>query len=416
MSAGAEGTAEAAVPPTRAAWKREVLPPERTSEVVNALGHVTDMPVWVYRYRHAELPWTLSIATGAPPGSGKLSLGGFRIAPAERADAPGYDNDREAIGLAIGMEEKVRWSRLLRVGGPLARRDADSLVGGKCVLLPTADARVGQPRDRELLDFALAALQDAEATAGIHITTGQDLGHGLLSDGRTTSLAYMHERFDGCTISDTGKPTAEGNVQVLRGMLRALDLPVNRARVGLIGCGNIGSYVRKAMSTAGAETFVLESSAKRREEIASWGVEVFAPEDKAEFLAEPMDALVVNAGGGSLDAATCEAIAASPRTRIVCGCENLAMPDPHGADVLRAGGTMWCPTELGGMMGYLTAVEEYRSRKAGAPFDVGVMFAAAARLEIVARDAARAVRESGFERSFEDAVRRDARTRRWPDE
>lgn len=399
-----------------APWTREVLPPERTREFVVDHPHAGDTPVWLYRYRHATEPWVLSIATGAPPGSGKLSLGGFRIAPAERAEAAGYDNDREAIGLALGMDEKVRWSRLLRVGGPLARRDADSLVGGKCVLLPTPDARVGQPRDLELLDFALGALRDAEQLAGIHITTGQDLGHGTLSDGRTSSLAYMHARFDGCTISDTGKPTAEGNVEVLRGMLSALDLPVSRSRVGLIGCGNIGSYVRKALSTAGADTFVLESSAKRREEIASWGVKVFAPEDKQRFLAEPMDALVVNAGGGSLDLATCEAVAESARTRIVCGCENLAMPDARGADVLRAGGTMWCPTELGGMMGYLTAVEEYRSRKAGAPFDVGVMFAAAARLEIVARDAARAVRASGFELAFDDAVRRDARTRRWPDE
>jgi hypothetical protein len=118
-----------------------------------------------------------------------------------------------------------------------------------------------------------------------------------------------------------------------------------------------------------------------------------------------MDALVVNAGGGSLDAATCEAIAASPRTRIVCGCENLAMPDPHGADVLRAGGTMWCPTELGGMMGYLTAVEEYLAVVEGVPFTMQGLFDAAKQLEPAVRKATTVQRERDFAISFEDAVR-----------
>src|SRR5205085_7151625 len=116
----------------------------------------TGAQVWVYRYTDAANGWRLSIATCAPPQSGKLSLGGFRIAPEERTSAPGFDSDREAIGLALGMEEKVYWSRLLGIGGPLARRQIARIVGGKCVLHPTPEARVGQPRDTELLDFAVA--------------------------------------------------------------------------------------------------------------------------------------------------------------------------------------------------------------------------------------------------------------------
>src|SRR3954469_1620691 len=121
---------------------------------------------WIYRYTDTTRGWQLSIATCAPPNSGKLSLGGFRIAPEERTSSPGLHSDREAAGLAIGMDEKVYWSRLMRIGGPLARRDSSRIVGGKCVLHPSPDARVGQPHDRALLDFATACLNDAERRGG----------------------------------------------------------------------------------------------------------------------------------------------------------------------------------------------------------------------------------------------------------
>ncbi|HWJ23922.1 MAG TPA: hypothetical protein VNS52_16320, partial [Gemmatimonadaceae bacterium] len=101
-----------ALPPT---VTHDVLGPDAVRRLDPAVG---EADVWVYRYRHADTGWTLSVATLAPPGSGKLSLGGFRIAPEERTSRPGYDDDREAIELAVGMEEKVYWSRVLRVGGP----------------------------------------------------------------------------------------------------------------------------------------------------------------------------------------------------------------------------------------------------------------------------------------------------------
>jgi hypothetical protein len=180
-----------------------VLEPAATARLAPDLIGTGGPKVWVYRYVHPFTRWRLSIATHAEPGSGKLSLGGFRIAPEARTSTPGFDSDREAIGLALGMEEKVFWSRLLHVGGPLALRDTRRIVGGKCVLHPTPDARVGQPRDFELLDFAVACFRDVEARAGFHLTTGQDLGHGLMSDGRTQSLEYLNRQFKGSVIADT---------------------------------------------------------------------------------------------------------------------------------------------------------------------------------------------------------------------
>jgi hypothetical protein len=383
----------------------DVLDPAACQAIEPSLALSANPQVWVYRYTHRPTGWALSIATHGAPGSRQLSLGGFRIAPEYRVSRPGYDNDREAIELAVGMEEKITWSRLIGVGGPLLRAHPTALVGGKCVLHPTPDARVGQPRDTALLDFAVACFEDFERASGVLLTTGQDLGHGTLSDGRTSSLAYVNRRFHGSMLADTSKPTAEGNHRVLRGMLRALDLPLARARVALVGCGNIGDHVLMRLGEEGATPVVVEASDAKRARLAAAGVEVHGPEDKGEVLASPVDAVVVNASGGSLDARAISIVAANPRTRVVCGSENLAMPDPAGAESLRAAGKVYCPTELGGMMGYLTAVEEYLAAHSGVPFDVGTLFEAAKALEEAGYRATEVVRRGGFRKSFEAGVR-----------
>jgi hypothetical protein len=362
--------------------------------------------VWVYRYLDDATGWRLSIATHAPPGSGKLSLGGFRIAPMERTSSPGFDSDREAIGLAIGMEEKVYWSRLIDVGGPLALHDTRRIVGGKCVLHPTAGSRVGEAHDFELLDFAIRCFQDVEARAGFFLTTGQDLGHGTMSDGRTQSLQYLNARFKGSVVADTSKPTGEGNYHVLAGMLRGTDIPLEHATVGLIGCGNIGMHLIGKLRERGTTLLAVESNPARRAEVAALGVEVLAPEAKDELLRRGIDALAVNAAGGSLDPHAVALIAANDRLKVVCGSENLVMPDhAAGSEALRRARKAYCPTELGGMMGYLTAVEEYLARVEGTTFDVATLYEAATRLEPAAFEATRYARESGFAFSFEDAMR-----------
>ena len=382
-----------------------ILPPDEVARRYPELL-ARDARVWVYRYEHGTTGWRLSIATHAEPGSDKLSLGGFRIAPEARTSSPGFDSDREAVGLAVGMEEKVHWSRLLGIGGPLAQRDTGRIVGGKCVLHPTADARVGQPRDFELLDFAIYCFDDLETRAGFCLTTGQDLGHGLMSDGGTQSLAYLNARFKGSVVADTSRPTGEGNYHVLAGMLRGMGLPIQHATVGLIGCGNIGLHIIDRLAEQGTAMLAVEANQVRRAELEARGIPTFAPGQKDIFLRRPMDALVVNANGGTLDDRAVSLIAANARLTVVCGSENLVMPDHvAGAEALRAARKAWCPTELGGMMGYLTAVEEYLARVEGAPFDVAMMYGAAARLEEPAFSATRYLREHDFAVSFEDAMR-----------
>lgn len=384
---------------------RTVLSPSECAALVPELAATRNANVWVYRYAHPTEPWTLSIATHAPPGSGKLSLGGFRIAPLERTESPGFTTERESIALAIGMEEKVHWSRVIKVGGPLALRDLTRVVGGKCVLAPTADSRVGNPRDAEMLIWAAECLSDCERHAGIHVTTGQDLGHGKMHGSTTGSLEFLNARFTGSVVADTSVPTGEGNYQILHGMLRAFGLPLERATIGLIGCGNIGMHIIKRLRAhAGVTILACESREERRAELEAMGIRTWGPERKQEFLALAMDALVVNAAGGTLDAATVATCAANARLKVICGSENLVMPDPRGVETLRAAQKVYAPTELGGMMGYLTAVEQYLAVVEGKAFEVATMLEAAKRLEVAGFETAGRIVAGGYAEDFETAV------------
>jgi hypothetical protein len=385
---------------------RQTLAPSQVRALEPAAARLGAPDVWLHRYDHPEAGWRLSVATCAAPGSGALSLGGFRIAPEARAALPGYSNDREAAGLALGMEGKVGWSRALGVAGPRGRLALGRVVGGKCVLLPTPEARVGGPRDAELLDWAAACLADCDGAAGIHVVTGQDLGHGAMRGG-ASSLAYLHARFAGAVLADTSRPTAEGVFQLLCGMLEGAGVPPAGARVLLVGAGNIGRHLLarlEALGPLGGRVGAVEASPEARAALAARGVRVWGGDERLAALAEPWDAVAVNAAGGSLDAAACAAIAANAAVRVVCGAENLAMPDPAGERTLLAGGTLYAPTELGGMMGYLTAVEEYLAGRAGEPFDVGPLLAAAERLRHVGARAARRVAAGGHAELFRDAM------------
>ena len=381
----------------------DILQPTDSQRVVPSLRD-SESKVWVYRFTHPDSGWVLSIATLAEPGSGKLSLGGFRIAPLERTDAPGFDPDKEAIRLALGMEQKVYWSRVLQVGGPRARREMNRIVGGKCVLEPTDEARVGNARDFELLDWAAACFGEMERESGVLLTTGQDLGHGLMSDGKTQSLSYLASRFHGFVTADTSLPTAEGNFNVLKGMLAAVGVQTSQATVGLIGVGKIGTHICDLLIEDGATVLAVVASAERRADLEVADIRVWSPDDTIEMLREPIDALVVNASGGSLDSAAIASCVANPRLKVVCGSENLAMKETTGAAKLLTAKKIYCPTVLGGMMGFLTAVEEYLAVRDGLRFEIRQMLEASKRLEIIGRQASSLIRSRNYGIDFETAA------------
>jgi len=382
---------------------KEFIRPEQIALLAPELQEI-EKDVYVYRYEHLETGWLLSVATLGAPNSGALSLGGFRIAPEERVNLAGYNNDREAIQLATRMEEKIGWSKKVSIGGVLGIENLDRLIGGKCVLMPSPDARIGQPRDFELLDFAIHCMRDIEASAGICITTGQDLGHGLMSDGKTTSLQYMYEKFHGCTICNTAKPTAEGNWQVVRGLLRALDIDVSQSKIGLIGCGNIGRYMLEKLIAAGAEVIVMEARADVCDELNAKGIKSWLPRDKADFLAQPMDVLTVNGNGNSLDEDAVNVLIENSQIRAICGSENLMFCEDKLIDILQQQNKIVCPSEYCGMMGFIAAVEEYLLRQLNKLLQVEDMYKVASKLEESAYTAAQKVLNSQNRVSFSRAI------------
>jgi hypothetical protein len=117
-----------------------------------------------------------------------------------------------------------------------------------------------------------------------------------------------------------------------------------------------------------------------------------------------MDALVVNASGASLDSKTVQTTAANSRLKVICGSENLVMPEPKDAQQYRIAKKAYCPTELGGMMGYLTAVEQYLAHSAGERFSIDSLLDAAAGLQEPAYRAVKLMRDKDFALDFETAI------------
>jgi threonine dehydrogenase-like Zn-dependent dehydrogenase len=225
-----------------------------------------------------------------------------------------------------------------------------------------------------------------------------------MSDGETQSLDYLHRGFRGSVVADTSKPTGAGNYHVLCGMLQAFGLAPSEAVVGLIGCGNIGMHVIERLREHRTRMLAVESKPERREALERLGVAARAPHEKGTFLSEPMDALVLNASGGSLDRESVRVSSANPRLKVICGSENLVMQDSADAGIYRVAQKAYCPTELGGMMGYLTAVEQYLAQLAGVSFDVETLFEAATALERPACDATKYMLDHDFTLGFEEAV------------
>ena len=192
---------------------------------------------------------------------------------------------------------------------------------------------------------------------------------------------------------------------MLRGMLAALGISLSDAKIGLIGLGNIGEHLMQRLLAEGATLYAIEMAEDRRARAEKAGVKTFIPDNKSEFLALDMHAVVVNANASSLDIPAVESICKNPQIKVVCGCENLAMPDPVGEKLLIAASKIYCHTELCGMMGYLTAVEEFLSRTNQVSYSVGNMFEAAKKLEEVGFKASTQVIESKFKKSFGEAVK-----------
>lgn len=381
-------------------FRRTIIPPSEAEKLLPGVGN--DITVYLYENERGD---RLAIGTHLLPGKESLSLGGFRIVPEERAATEGFDPVIEAIQLANGMEKKVFWARKLHLGGPLGLARIQDTVGGKCVLLPNSEGRVGESADFEVLRFATTCLHDFESDSGNRVVTGQDLGHGVLSDEKTTSLEFLNNNFHGAVLENTSIPTAEGNVQMLLGMLEGLDIPPSEARIGLLGCGNIGSQILKRFHDIGMSNVIcVEANPSTQQELRGLGHEVLGVDGLSEFFSSEVDAIAVNASGGSLTGEAVERINLNSRLQIITGCENLVFSKRGERETLDAAGKLFAPTELCGMFGYLTAIEEYLCRVESSTYSVETLIDAAANLRPVGCKSAIMTRDGSFQ-SFSDAVK-----------
>lgn len=181
----------------------------------------------------------------------------------------------------------------------------------------------------------------------MYLTTGQDFGHGVMSDGKTQSLEYMLPSVSAAMCAPTPPSQLPKVISTpLPELSKASGIKMDASNRRILGCGNIGSYLFERLHAAGAKTYVLEASDAKRKALEERGIPTWGPEDKAEFLKLPIDVLALNANGGSLDAPAIGAINQNEAIEFICGCENLVMPVEHGAEILRQGRKLYTDRTL----------------------------------------------------------------------
>ncbi len=378
-----------------------VYSPQETQQLLP--GRVKDMLL----FEAKAGDFSMHISTHADPHSDHFNCGGLRIVPEELVHED-YDNRIAALRLGHEMDQKGDFARLTEIAGPRVRENFGKIHFGKFVVQPPVGARVGQYRDQELMDFIVAGLEKFESELGVKAITGQDLGHGKLRNGQT-SLSHLSSRYSGCVDIDTSLPTALGNFYMLKGLLAGQGIQLSKAHVGLVGFGNIGSHLTDLLQKHGVgKVYVCESDleVRRQKAIEKVGAFVWRGDERTLFLHEPLDAVVFNANGGSLDNETVGDILNSRTIKIVTGCENMIWPDgvSREEEFLRSGKIM-PPTELTGMGGWLAAAEALIAKREGdSSFQVEQMFDSLIGLERVGREVANSIREAGFNRTFATAL------------
>ncbi|WP_345511446.1 Glu/Leu/Phe/Val dehydrogenase dimerization domain-containing protein [Phytohabitans houttuyneae] len=224
--------------------------------------------------------------------------------------------------------------------------------GGKTVVaLPTA-APLSPARRREvLLDVG-----DAVESLGGRYGTGPDVGTGpadMVTVGERTRWAFCRPAEHGGS-GDSSGPTAEGVLAAIGALCahRFGSADVAGLRVTLIGLGNVGTHLAKALSSAGATLTVTDVDPGRRALADAVGATWVAPDEAATA---PGDLLVPAALGGLLSPDVVPLL----RCAAVAGPANNQLTGEHVAAMLHERGVLWLPDPVvsaGGVI-YGTGVE-----------------------------------------------------------
>lgn len=285
----------------------------------------------IHRGRRSGLPVAVAVHSTARG----MAVGGCRLKP--------YAGWREGVADALRLAEAMTYKTAL-AGLPHG--------GGKTVVaLPTAAPLTPARRRDVLLDVG-----DAVESLGGRYGTGPDVGTGpadMVTVGERTRWAFCRPAEHGGS-GDSSGPTAEGVLAAIGALCahRFGDAGVRGLRITLIGLGNVGTHLAKALTSAGAALTVTDVDPGRRTLADAVGAAWIAPEEAATA---PADLLVPAALGGLL---TPEVV---PRLRCaaIAGPANNQVTDERVAGMLHERGVLWLPDPVvsaGGVI-YGTGVE-----------------------------------------------------------
>lgn len=267
-----------------------------------------------------------------------------------------------ALGMAIGgcrLKHYADWrggvADALRLAEAMTYKTAVAGLdhgGGKTVVaLPTAAPLTPDERHDVLRDVG-----DAVESLGGRYGTGPDVGTGpadMVTIGERTRWVFCRPAERGGS-GDSSGPTAEGVLAALAALCadRFGSADMAGLRVTLIGLGNVGTHLAKALAGAGAVLTVTDVDPGRRTLADAVGAAWVAPEEAATA---PADVVVPAALGGLL---TPDLV---PRLRCaaIAGPANNQLADERVAAMLHERGVLWVPDPVvsaGGAI-YGTGVE-----------------------------------------------------------
>jgi glutamate dehydrogenase/leucine dehydrogenase len=250
------------------------------------------------------------------------AMGGLRLNP--------YPNLTGAIVDALRLSRAMTWKN------SAAGLD---LGGGKAVLVDD-----GGWRDPGLREQRMRALGRRIARLGGAYVTAEDVGttpEDMVAIGRETHWVAGRPRGEG----GRGDPSAATAHTVFAAIRAGVEARLGRGelravRVGVLGCGHVGSRLARMLGAAGAEVVVADVVPGRAAEIA---IEVGAAvADPDELVLADLDVLSPCALGGVIEPRHVGRL----RARVVAGAANNQLADPALAPALGSAGVLYVPDFL----------------------------------------------------------------------
>ena len=250
------------------------------------------------------------------------AMGGLRL--------NGYPNLTAAIVDALRLSRAMTWKN------SAAGLD---LGGGKAVLVDD-----GGWRDPELREARMRALGRRIGRLGGAYVTAEDVGtnpEDMVAIGRETRWVAGRPRGEG----GRGDPSAATARTVFAAIGAGVEARLGRAdldrvRVGVLGCGHVGSRLARMLAAAGAELVVADVVPGRAAEVAiELDAAVAAPD---ELVLADLDVLSPCALGGTIEPHHLGSL----RARVIAGAANNQLSDPGLAPALDSAGVLYVPDFL----------------------------------------------------------------------